>query len=325
MNNAHIIILSNDFRLKAQIAEKLKADAVFTVDITALSLALAQTRLVNNMPNVLIIDIDTQKPDSGQIRLLIGKYNLHVIMTGKLSLMTDPAVSFVQKFPSSSDGDYAATAVVVAQKVRTVIVKASTQLQKTAQQSVDVRNKIIAVASSTGGTEALPVLLAALPAEVPPVLIVQHMPSKFTLQFADRINKMSLITVKEAENGEYLMKGTAYIAPGDFHMRLSVRQQRLAVECFFGDKLNGVRPAADILFESLSRVSGANAIGVILTGMGSDGARGLLEMHKKGSPVIGQDEASCVVYGMPKAARDLGVVDYQLPLNKIAGKIMSLL
>ncbi|MDR3239257.1 MAG: chemotaxis protein CheB [Clostridiales bacterium] len=185
--------------------------------------------------------------------------------------------------------------------------------------------KIIAFASSTGGTEALEKILRALPAAIPPVLIVQHMPSGFTKLFADRLNTICAMEVREARNHECLLWGQALVAPGDYHMRLEWVQRKMAVECFAGQKIHGVMPSADILFESAANFVREKAIGVVLTGMGADGARGLLKMRQCGARTIAQDQATSVVYGMPKIASDMGAAEYILPLDMVAGKIMSLL
>lgn len=323
MNYANIIVLSTSYKIKMAIRDKLKQEPSFTVDIQTGDIKGAQARFTKNMMNVLIVDTDSINVEPSALRLLAEKYAVHIITTGK-HLMLGGNAPFVMKPAVETPDNLAATAILILQKVRSAVNSAPAYTLRDAHNFVEARQKIIAVGSSTGGTEALPVVLSNLPIAIAPVLIVQHMPSMFTKQLADRIDKMSAITVKEAQNGEFIRKGTAYIAPGDLHMRLVVRQQRLALECFFADKVNGVRPAADILFESVARISGSNAIGVIMTGMGADGARGLVEMHKKSARVIGQTKESCVVYGMPKAAKDLGAVDMEVPLQGIAKKLVEL-
>jgi len=186
------------------------------------------------------------------------------------------------------------------------------------------KQKIIAIGSSTGGTNALEALLKALPENMPPLVVVQHMPSGFTKLFADRLNAIYKQDIKEAQTGDYLMRGRLLLAPADKHMKVIRRNGKLAVECFIGNRIHGVMPAADVLFESVADVVKSEAVGVILTGMGNDGARGLLKMKQTGCKVIGQDEASCIVYGMPKAAKDIGAVHYELPLDQIPEMMMHL-
>ena len=192
-------------------------------------------------------------------------------------------------------------------------------------RTVDSNQKIVVMASSTGGTEAIERILEKLPEDIPPMLIVQHMPSGFTKLFADRLNKIYPMEIREAKDKDYLQKGLVLIAPADRHMRLMRCGSKLMVECFIGQKIHGVMPAADVLFESVAPIMRRNAIGVILTGMGADGARGLMLMHNSGAKTIGQNKETCVVYGMPKVAFDLGALDVQVPIDKVAETIRSYL
>lgn len=180
----------------------------------------------------------------------------------------------------------------------------------------------ICIGASTGGTEAVKVVLQGLSADVPPVLIVQHMPEMFTGTFAKRLDSVCALRVKEAEDGERICRGTAYIAPG--HSHLSLRASGTGYVCALnrGDPVNRHRPSVDVLFRSAARELGAAAVGVLLTGMGKDGADGLLAMRRAGAWTIAQDEASCVVYGMPREAVALGGVNEILPLTEIAGHVM---
>jgi two-component system chemotaxis response regulator CheB len=184
---------------------------------------------------------------------------------------------------------------------------------------------VLAIAASTGGTEALERILAKLPQDIAPPLIVQHMPTGFTKLFANRLDSLCPMEVREAKDGDVATPGLALLAPADNHMELVRRGGKLYVKCFAGEKIHGVMPAADILFASVANVMKSYAIGVILTGMGADGARGLLRMRQMGAATIGQDKSSCVVYGMPKIAAEMGAVQFALPLGMIAEKIESLL
>ena len=185
--------------------------------------------------------------------------------------------------------------------------------------------KIIAIAASTGGIAALETVLSAFPATIPPVLLVQHMPQGFTRMFASRMTAKLKVVVKEAETGDILEHGQVLVAPAGKHMILVNKGAKLSVECFVGEKVQYVIPSADVLFETVASIMQSNAIGVVLTGMGADGAEGLLEMKKNGAKTIGQDKATCAVYGMPKIAFELGALDYVLPINRIADKVLSLL
>lgn len=182
---------------------------------------------------------------------------------------------------------------------------------------------VIAVGASTGGTEALTTFLQAMPLDTPGIVIVQHMPEKFTTSFANRLNEICKITVKEAENGDSVIRGRALIAPGNYHMLLKRSGARYYVEVKEGPLVNRHRPSVDVLFRSTARYAGANAIGVIMTGMGGDGARGLLEMKEAGARTIAQDEKTCVVFGMPKEAIKLGAADKVLPLEAIAPYVIK--
>ncbi len=180
---------------------------------------------------------------------------------------------------------------------------------------------VIAIGASTGGTEALRELLEALPADSPGIVIVQHMPEMFTRSFAQRLNDICKITVKEAENGDSVIRGQALIAPGNKHTLLKRSGARYYVEVKDGPLVNRHRPSVDVLFRSTARYAGRNAVGILLTGMGADGAKGLLEMKEAGAQTAAQDEQSCVVFGMPKEAIKLGAANKVMPLNKMAGFI----
>jgi two-component system chemotaxis response regulator CheB len=187
------------------------------------------------------------------------------------------------------------------------------------------KGKIIAIGASTGGTEAINQILKALPHNAPGFVIVQHIPKDFSRMFAERLNNTTNLVVKEAKSGDYVQMGSALIAPGDQHMKITRIGDRYRVECFTGDKVNGHCPSVDVLFESVAKEAGKNAIGIILTGMGYDGAKGLLSMRQKGASTIGQDEKSSVVYGMPKVAYNIGAVEKQSSLSNIPHMLNSML
>ena len=182
-------------------------------------------------------------------------------------------------------------------------------------------DKLVAIGTSTGGTQALELVLKMLNRTTPGIVIVQHMPEKFTAAFADRINKICEIEVLEAKNGDRVINGRALVAPGGRHMQVKRSGAQYHVEIFDAPPVNRHRPSVDVLFRSVAKCAGANALGVIMTGMGDDGALGLLDMHKAGAETIAQDEKSCVVYGMPKEAVKLGAVSHIHPLQEIAGII----
>ncbi len=189
---------------------------------------------------------------------------------------------------------------------------------------IPTNEKVIAVGASTGGTEAIRVFLEGLPVDIPGIVIVQHMPENFTRSFAERLNDLCKIEVKEAENGDLVKPGRALIAPGNYHMLLKRRGTQYYVELNDGPLVNRHRPAVDVLFRSTAMYAGSNSIGILLTGMGDDGARGLLEIKEAGGRTIAQDESSSVVFGMPKEAIILNAADKILPLKEISRYVVQL-
>lgn len=185
-----------------------------------------------------------------------------------------------------------------------------------------LRKHIIAIGSSTGGVEALRDVFIRLPANTPPIVISQHMPEKFTTSFAERLNSLSQVTVHEAANHMRLQAGHAYLAPGGMHLRVAKIGGEFVCKVEDGPCVSGHKPSVDALFHSVAQAAGAQAVGVILTGMGKDGAEGLKAMRDAGAYTIGQNHATCVVYGMPKVAFELGGVQTELPLQEIAGEIL---
>lgn len=185
-------------------------------------------------------------------------------------------------------------------------------------------HRILAIGSSTGGTHALEQVLAAMPPNAPGTVVVQHMPEHFTRTFADRLDRVCAMEVKEAENGDSVSPGRVLIAPGNYHMLLARSGANYQVQVKSGPLVSRHRPSVDVLFRSVARFAGRNAVGVILTGMGSDGAKGLFEMKQQGADTIAQNEATCVVFGMPREAIALGGADQVLPLDNIADSVLEL-
>jgi two-component system chemotaxis response regulator CheB len=189
---------------------------------------------------------------------------------------------------------------------------------------IQTTQKVVCIGASTGGTEALRELLTALPADAPGIAIVQHMPAGFTRSFADRLDGLCRIRVKEAQDGDRILQGHAFLAPGGNHMAIARLGATYMVRVAPGQPVNRHCPSVDVMFNSAARHVGSNAVGVILTGMGNDGAKGLSAMKQSGACTIAQNEATCVVFGMPKEAIALGGADHTLPLESIAGKILTL-
>ena len=191
------------------------------------------------------------------------------------------------------------------------------------QAMAQTTERVVAIGTSTGGTQALEVVLTALPRVCPGIVIVQHMPEKFTASFAERLNSLAQIEIREARNNDRVIPGLALIAPGGKHMLLKRSGAYYHVEVVNGPLVNRHRPSVDVLFRSVARFAGRNATGIIMTGMGDDGARGLKELHDSGARTYAQDEASCVVFGMPKEAIKLGGVDQVINLHAMASVILT--
>lgn len=192
-----------------------------------------------------------------------------------------------------------------------------------AQAMHDTTDKVIAIGTSTGGTQALEAVLTALPRTTSGIVVVQHMPEKFTALFAQRLNGLCAMQVSEAQNGDRVLPGRVLIAPGGRHMQLVRSGAQYQVQVRDGPVVNRHKPSVDVLFRSVAEVAGRNALGIIMTGMGDDGARGLLQMHQAGARTVAEDESSCIVFGMPKVAIDMGAVDKVIPLERIAQEIMA--
>jgi two-component system chemotaxis response regulator CheB len=195
--------------------------------------------------------------------------------------------------------------------------------QQLVRSHISASHHLIALGASTGGTVAIESILQSLPSETPGLVMVQHMPAFFTKSFADRLAKLSRMKVREAVDGDLVEQGLALLAPGDKQMVVRQTPRGYTVGVMEGPRVSGHRPSVDVLFRSVARAAGKNALGVILTGMGADGAQGLLEMRKAGAHTLGQDADSSVVYGMPKAAFDLGGVEHQVPLAFMPQRILS--
>ena len=256
-----------------------------------------------------------------------GKMALEALASGALEVISKPSAAY-------SVGDMS---VQLADKIRAVAKVNVKERLNSVNKSDLVKpvtlsraltastNKIIAIGASTGGTEAIKTVLTAMPPNSPGIVIVQHMPANFTTSFAERLDSLSQITVKEANDGDSVVNGQALLAPGNFHMLLKRSGARYYVQVKKGPLVHHQRPAADVLFRSVANYAGANAVGIILTGMGSDGAVGLLEMKKAGARTVAQDEKSCVVFGMPKEAIKLGAADKVVSLGDVTRTALKMI
>lgn len=294
--------------------------------------------LKTKKPDVITLDIHMPEMDGVQLlKKYIPSYRIPTVVITSLSKEEGPlvfealsagAVDYVQK-PSSTDMAHAASEIIAkvkeAANAKVFAAEAASVSPDQALNAALNRNALIAIGSSTGGTDALQQVLTRLPADIPPIVIVQHIPPVFSLAFANRLNEICSFEVKEAAHGDEVRAGRVLIAPGGMQMRLVRKRGLLEVAVEDSPAVNRHKPSVDVLFASVAKEVGKKAIGVILTGMGSDGAKGLLEMKHAGAPTIAQDEATCVVYGMPREAVKLGAADEILPLTRIPKALVHLL
>lgn len=300
----------------------------------------ARDLIIKLQPDVMTLDIELPRMDGIEfLRKLMPQYPIPVVMISSLServfdAMNAGAVDFVAK-PNTSKREeieeFIHTELPVKIKIASIARIKKRRREEAANSSLKITEKrakcdVIAIGASTGGTEATAALLGGLQADVPGIVITQHMPAGFTELYAKRLDERSALEVHEARNGDVLRPGVAFLAPGgDMHMQLVRREGEYRILLKRAPKVNGHCPSVDVLFSSVAKCAGSSAMGIILTGMGSDGAKGLLEMRSAGAHTIGQDEASCVVYGMPKVAFEKGAVEYQENLPEIPGRIYSIL
>ncbi|MBI4632602.1 MAG: chemotaxis response regulator protein-glutamate methylesterase [Deltaproteobacteria bacterium] len=341
MSRIKVLIVDDSAIVRKIFSEELSKHPDIEVVGVAPDPYVARDRILSLKPDVLTLDIEMPRMDGLTfLKKLMKYYPLPTIIVssltpkgGKLTLealdigavdvlakpgaaytVGDMSVQLVEKIRAAS------RAKLISLSARSAPAARSESIKALAQTS----NKVIAIGASTGGTEALKVVLSQVPPNSPGILVVQHMPAHFTTAFAERLNSISPVTVREAKDNDSVTAGTALLAPGNFHMILRRSGARYYVEVKNGPMVHHQRPAVDILFKSTAKYAGANSIGVILTGMGADGAEGLLEMKQAGASTIAQDEESCVVFGMPKEAIKMGAVDKIVPLDKVAGEIVRM-
>jgi two-component system chemotaxis response regulator CheB len=303
---------------------------------------IGRDKIVKSKPDVVCLDVEMPRMDGITFLRKLMKYMpIPVLMVSSLTkkgsqvtmdALESGAVDFIEK-PHSNI--YDSTNELQKELLDKVEAVAKAKLQKRINISsikkekytalAETTNKVIAIGASTGGTEAIKEVLLRMPRNAPGIVIVQHMPGTFTPSFAKRLNEICEIEVKEANNGDTIGIGQALIAPGNYHMVVRRSGARYYVELGGGINISGHKPSVDVLFKSISNSVGANAIGIILTGMGADGAKGMFYMHNAGAKTIAQDEETCVVFGMPKVAISKGCVDEILPLHKITQRILKLL
>lgn len=324
-------------------------------DITVLSTASdpydAVEKLKTHVPDVIILDIEMPRMDGLTfLKKIMGQHPIPVIICSSkaeegsqnvFQAMQFGAVDIIQKPKIGTREFLEESRVMITDAVRAAY---QTQVKKLSNSVIAVSPKltadvilpigrpniaiettesVVVVGASTGGTEALRIFLEQLPIDCPGVVIVQHMPEHFTAAFASRLNGICAVSIKEAEDNDTVLRGRVLIAPGNKHLLLKRSGARYYVEVKTGPLVSRHRPSVDVLFRSTARYAGKNAIGVIMTGMGDDGAKGMLEMKQAGAYNFSQDEKTCVVFGMPKEAIKIGAVDKIAPLEELAGLVVK--
>lgn len=343
-NKIKVLITDDSLLFRNVLKKELSKDSGIEVAGMAVDPMDAMEKIRELSPDIVTLDIEMPKMDGLTfIKKLMAEEPVKVVLVSSMNIsvfdaLHSGAVDFVKK-PDMSSGNelqffinelvtkikIASIAKLVTDKSlkkeeapkeeKPTSVKGKTELARLIKSPA---KKIIAIGASTGGTEATLKILKDLPGDIPGILVTQHMPVGFTKMYSDRLNKVCSMEVREAADGDRIERGLALIAPGDRHMRLMKDQKGYYVTCRAGDKVSGHCPSVDVLFDSVAEAAGKNAVGIILTGMGRDGAQGLLNMKKAGAYTIGQDEKSSVVYGMPMVAYNIGAVQVQASIENIA-------
>ncbi|PUB16443.1 protein-glutamate methylesterase/protein-glutamine glutaminase [Yoonia sediminilitoris] len=344
-----VLVVDDSAVVRQSIQAILDGDPELQVVAVASDPFVAAERIKKQVPDVITLDVEMPRMDGITfLRRLMAQKPIPVVMcstlvsdnsetlsqaleAGAVDIVLKPELGVKEFFEDACltlrDTVKAAAQARIQPKRAVKIEKklsADAVLPPPSRAMARTTEKIIAIGASTGGTEALKVVLEAMPHDCPPIVIVQHMPETFTEAFAKRLNGICAIDVKQANNGDRLLRGQALIAPGNKHTLLQRSGATYSVEVKDGPLVARHRPSVDVLFRSVARNAGKNAVGVIMTGMGDDGARGLKEMRDAGADTVGQNEETCVVYGMPKEAMKSGGVDEEVPLDRISGMILRL-
>lgn len=339
MRKIRVLVVEDSLVFRELLVKNLNADPAIEVVAAVRDPFEARDAILEHKPDVMTLDLELPRMGGLDfLKKLMPQYPLPVVVISSLSekvfdALNAGAVDFVAK-PS---GATRAQLEAFARNELPVKIKVASiaKVSKWKKNPIDEPDKmlggankdyIVAIGASTGGTEAISRVLREFGSDIPGVVIVQHMPPKFTEMYANRLNGECKLCVKEAKTGDIVKPGHAFVAPGgDAHMELTKVNGAYQIVIKKAPKVNGHCPSVDVLFDSVAKVAGDKAVGIILTGMGGDGAKGLLEMRKAGARTIGQDESSSVVYGMPKVAYEIGAVEYQDKLSDIAKRTYSLL
>lgn len=341
-----VLIVDDSALVRKVLTQELGKQRDIEVVGTAIDPYVARDKIVTLKPDVLTLDLEMPRMDGlSFLAKLMKYYPMPVVVVSSLTPKNSEnalnalrlgAIDVICKPGSAYSTQNISREIVKAVRAASVAKFDHEILQQKSQTDagrsiqpersvglVHTTNKIIAIGSSTGGTRALEEILPKLPPSIPGTVIVQHMPPVFTKSFADRLNTICHVEVKEAEDGDLIETGRVLLAPGNYHMLVEKKGAKYYVKIKQGPPVHHHRPSVDVLFNSVASAAGVNATGVILTGMGGDGAKGLLEMRNKGAHTIGQDEATSVVYGMPREADKIGAVERVVPLHQIAEAIVE--
>jgi two-component system chemotaxis response regulator CheB len=339
MTRTRVLVVDDSAVVRQIFSRELARDPELEVVGSAPDPYVARDLIVQLKPDVLTLDLEMPRMDGNTfLRKLMHYYPLPVVVVSSLTpaggelameALAAGAVDVLCKPGASfTVGDMTDQLIQKVKMAARVNMKGRAHRPavpppaQPAKALTRTTNQILAIGASTGGTVALEGILRAMPPNAPGIVITQHMPEMFTKYFADRLDQVAQLQVREAADGDSVVPGVALIAPGNKHMLLKRSGARYYVNVRDGPRVNLHRPSVDVMFRSVAQVAGRNAVGVILTGMGGDGAQGLLEMKTAGARTLAQDEASCVVFGMPKVAIELGAVDKVIALNAMAAEIL---
>lgn len=339
MRSIKVLIVDDSIVFRELLVQNLRKDPAITVVAAAKDPYEARDAIIRYKPDVMTLDIELPRMNGIEfLRKLMPQYPLPVVVISALSdkvfdAMDAGAVDFVGKPAVSSRmqlEEFIRSELLVKIKIASTAkignIKRKVLSGNYEGPAVRKNNLLVAIGASTGGTEAIFEVVKGFGPDIPGVVIVQHMPPGFTAMYAQRLNNQCRVRVKEAQTGDRVLPGHVLVAPGgDQHMRVVKVNGAYQVECRNGPRVNGHCPSVDVLFESVAKSAKRDAVGIILTGMGGDGAKGLLAMREAGARTIGQDESTCVVYGMPKVAYDIGAVEYQVKLPDIAARTYAVL
>jgi two-component system chemotaxis response regulator CheB len=333
-----VLVIDGSLYFREAIARGISRDSSIEVVGTAFDAFEARDMIMQLSPDVLTLDMEMPGMNGIEfLRKLMPQYPLPVVVVSGISsnvftALNAGAVDFAAKPEAAGGPGMQAFIRELADKVKIASIAKVGHFKKgyccdniTSDTDTDYSNNVIAVGAATGGIEAITQLVGAFSRDMCGMVIVQHMPPVFTRMYAERLNRICRMEVKEAEDGDWVGTGRVLLAPGDCHMTLENSGEGYYVKCRRDEKINGQRPSIDVLFDSVAASAGSNAVGVLLTGMGGDGPRGLLNLKNCGAWTIGQDEKTCVVYGMPMEAYNMGAVMKLVPLEKIPGEISGCL